>query len=200
MWVVKLGGSLHSSDYLKRWLEEISQHGRGQVVLVVGGGPFADVVRDSQKQHHYDDRTAHNMAMLGMQQYAEMIANISPTLTLTYDIASIHKVLDEDGIPVWMPYNMLINETAIQPDWNMTSDGLATWLAEQMNIQQLLFIKSVPLPEGPFSYQKLSQAGLIDEYSANYLEKNKIDLHWLSREKSAQFSNVLQGKSGQLKF
>ena len=50
MIVLKLGGSLLSQATLVEFLDLARQYGKGQVVIVPGGGVFADQVRLTQKQ------------------------------------------------------------------------------------------------------------------------------------------------------
>ena len=45
MWVVKIGGSLSHDPMLRKWLVELCEVGGGRVVIVPGGGDFADKVR-----------------------------------------------------------------------------------------------------------------------------------------------------------
>ena len=50
MIVLKLGGSLLSSSILLDYLQLASEQGQGKVVIVAGGGIFAEQVRLSQQQ------------------------------------------------------------------------------------------------------------------------------------------------------
>ena len=70
MWVVKIGGSLSRDPLLKRWLSELCDFGGGRVLIVPGGGGFADQVREHQAVWEFDDVAAHNMAVLAMAQHA----------------------------------------------------------------------------------------------------------------------------------
>ena len=63
MWVVKLGGSLAYSPELPHWLSALAHT---DAVIVPGGGPFADTVRDAQQIWRFDDATAHAMALLAI--------------------------------------------------------------------------------------------------------------------------------------
>ena len=47
--VVKLGGSFAFSVHLRAWIEAIAACA-GRVVIVPGGGPFADTVRAAQQE------------------------------------------------------------------------------------------------------------------------------------------------------
>ena len=71
MIVVKLGGSLSQSDALIKCLNSIEQRYAGSAVVIVpGGGAFADQVRMAQQHWQFNDETAHRMAILAMQQMA----------------------------------------------------------------------------------------------------------------------------------
>ena len=45
MWVVKIGGSLLGSPELERWLEVAAKFSDGNIIIVPGGGVFANAVR-----------------------------------------------------------------------------------------------------------------------------------------------------------
>ena len=49
MWIVKLGGSLLGAEELTHWLELLARYSDGKIIIVPGGGIFADAVREAQK-------------------------------------------------------------------------------------------------------------------------------------------------------
>ena len=63
--VVKLGGSFAGSVELPAWLDALARCA-GRVVVVPGGGPFAEAVRAAQPKMRFDDHAAHRMAVLAM--------------------------------------------------------------------------------------------------------------------------------------
>jgi len=77
--VLKLGGSYAFSPFLKNWIDAVKDCA-GCVVLVPGGGPFADAVRAAQPRMGFDDRAAHEMAVLAMDQYGCAIAHLGVPL------------------------------------------------------------------------------------------------------------------------
>src|SRR3546814_1733087 len=79
LWVVKLGGSLAGGPELTGWLDALAAGG-GSIVLVPGGGPFADAVRTMQRRWSFGDATAHHLALLAMEQYGLMLAGLQPVL------------------------------------------------------------------------------------------------------------------------
>src|SRR5215470_1768927 len=98
--VVKLGGSHARSRHLASWLDALSACG-GRAVIVAGGGPFADAVRATQPIMRFDDRAAHHMALLAMEQYALALASLQPRFTLAASIAAIRRALRADRVPIW---------------------------------------------------------------------------------------------------
>jgi hypothetical protein len=75
--VVKIGGGLLAHDgCLDRVLSTIADVAADDSVLIVpGGGPFADAVRDQDRRVGLSDDAAHWMAVLGMDQYAHLIVS-----------------------------------------------------------------------------------------------------------------------------
>ncbi len=80
MRVVKLGGSLLRDPLLPAWLDRIA--GAGRCAVVPGGGAFADAARAAQAHWRVDDVAAHNMAVLGMAQFAHLLHGLAPRLAL----------------------------------------------------------------------------------------------------------------------
>lgn len=162
MWVVKLGGSLASSKELPRWLEVIATAGAGKVVLVPGGGPWADNVRAAQKREGFDDRVAHRKALRAMEQYGRVLAATRPEFVLADSIVGIREVLKKDQVPVWMPYEIVVADSSIPENWDVTSDSLAAWLADKLNASTLVLVKSFAIDEPQAAIEDMVSQGWVD--------------------------------------
>src|SRR5262245_16671636 len=103
--VVKLGGSLAFSDALRPWLKALAGCA-GHVVVVPGGGPFADAVRVAQPKMGFDDRAAHHMALIAMEQYGRALVGLGENLILAGSVAAIERALRDGRVPVWAPARM----------------------------------------------------------------------------------------------
>ena len=86
--VVKLGGSFAFSKHLRDWIEALAACA-GRVVIVPGGGPFADAVRSAQPRMGFDDAAAHHMALLAMEQCGRALASLNSVLSPA-DSADMH--------------------------------------------------------------------------------------------------------------
>jgi len=129
--IVKLGGSLASSPGLRAWLDVCASVGAGRMVIVPGGGPFADAVRALQPQQGFDDASAHRMALLAMEQFGRMLIGMHPRLVAADSASAIGYALARSEVPVWMPSAMALACADIPASWNVTSDSLAAWLASR---------------------------------------------------------------------
>ena len=186
LWVVKLGGSLAESPHLPRWLDALSQT---EAVIVPGGGPFADAVREAQACWGFDDHTAHHMAILAMRQYGLMLAGLNPKLMLA-ETQALYKHSSQARI--WLPDPRELDQAGIPVSWDVTSDTLAAWLTTEIQAANLLLVKSVALKPttSVYRFAQLLDQGWVDpvfeEYAANQCFQS-----WLCG--SDEFRRLAQG-------
>jgi 5-(aminomethyl)-3-furanmethanol phosphate kinase len=162
MWIVKIGGSLARSQGLDPWLEAVAG-AEGEARLVVpGGGPFADAIRGLQEGLAFDDRTAHRMALLAMQQLGLFLHAREPRLALVETPADIEALRPEGGAGVWLPWAMFGRDPEVPASWDATSDSMALLLAIRTRAHGLLLVKSAPLPAGEAPADSLAKDGILD--------------------------------------
>lgn len=190
MIVLKLGGSLLSKPNLQQWLALVSQQGQGQLVIVPGGGVFADQVRATQKQWQYSDKIAHQMAILAMHQMALLFKGLCADLVLTDKIDSITAALQKNKVPVWLPELAELEALGVAETWDITSDSLAVYLAKQLKAETVFLIKSVNIP-GNASLQQLTAAGIVDKACAETAEKLQLNVQCLQNNQLSFFETIL---------
>lgn len=159
--VVKLGGSLSVSGRLADVVALVAA-ARRPVVIVPGGGPFAEAIRALQKEEGFDDATAHGLALLSLNETAKLMFTLAPQrLVPTETLGEIDAVLASGRIPVWLPYKLSVDDAAIPHDWSATSDALAARLAERLDGAAVVLVKSVDAKLG-LKPQAHADAGLVD--------------------------------------
>ncbi|HMN38609.1 MAG TPA: uridylate kinase [Hyphomicrobium sp.] len=158
--VIKVGGSLAETGRLRGVLELITKATR-PVIVVPGGGQFADKVRDLQTVLRFNDAFAHRLAILGMHQMAEVFFAMQPRLAPADSPEGIARVLAVGHIPVWLPWQMCQDDKDIPADWTITSDGLAARLAERLGGLEVVLLKSVTAQAG-CTTQDLAEEGIVD--------------------------------------
>jgi 5-(aminomethyl)-3-furanmethanol phosphate kinase len=166
--VVKLGGSYAFSSALKSWIDAVAACA-GRVVVVPGGGPFAETVRVAQPKMGFDDRAAHEMALLGMEQYGCALASLGAGWRLAASAEAIRDALREGGVPVWSPTPMLRDANDVPWSWDVTSDSLAAWLAGRIGAKRVLLVKQLEPSPGRLRAADLVADGIIDPAFPRFL-------------------------------
>jgi aspartokinase-like uncharacterized kinase len=129
--VIKIGGSALGSRI------EIPADGR--ILIVPGGGPFADTVREVDSQFGLGDDAAHWAAILAMDQYAYALA------ALVRGARVVHSP-ESHGLPVLAPFKWLLETDPLPHSWDVTSDSISAWVAQEVGAKRLLLVK--PVSEG----------------------------------------------------
>ncbi|MBL8707541.1 MAG: uridylate kinase [Rhodospirillales bacterium] len=189
LWIVKLGGSLAGWPDLRRWVRLLGETHAVDLVVVPGGGPFADQVRAAQARWRFDDAAAHRMAILAMEQYGLMLASLSRgRMICGASPAAIRKALRDGVTPVWSPGAMCFADMRgarqIAQTWDMTSDSLAAWLAGRLRADHLVLVKSAPPPRGA-DMKALVRRGLVDRAFPRYAAAGRFGLSVVWREDRA---------------
>ena len=190
MWVIKLGGSLLSSGSLKDWLSIITEFDAGKLVIVPGGGVFAEQVRIAQKKWRFDDENAHQMALLAMEQYAYLLKSYAPVLHFSDSIEGIQRAVNLNQIPVWLPCKMINQYQELTPNWDLTSDSLALWLAGQLDAEHTLLVKSVSADD--MNSRQLSALNMVDGYFPEFVNKLESDSWWLDQNDMDNLKQLLK--------
>ena len=138
MIVIKIGGSLiRNARNLVRVLHEYALNEGERILIVPGGGIFADTVRTASETYYISDEAAHWMAILAMDQYAHYLTDGTPA-RLIAGIADPSSI--RTGASVLLVYDLLKifdsgneNGSGIAHTWNATSDTIAGWIASQLD-------------------------------------------------------------------
>lgn len=190
--IVKIGGSFASSPHLRDWVRALAGCA-GRAVIVPGGGPFADAVRSTQLRMGFDDRTAHHMALLAMEQFGRALAGCSSTLSPADSIEAIRHGLGIGRVPVWMPVRMVLDAEDIAPTWEVTSDSLAAWLGGRLGGARLFLVKHTPAPAERVKAEELAALGLVDQAFPLYLRNSALRAFVLGPCQHAAASAICAG-------
>ncbi len=174
MWVVKLGGSLWQSPHLPLWLDALAET---DAVIVPGGGPFADAVRHAQASWHFDDRTAHHMAILAMRQYGRMLMGLCPRLAGADSPQALREL--KGRARVWLPLPEPLDDAGIPASWDITSDSLAAWLAGRVDASNLLLVKSVSAPGRSGLLPTIESAAYTEASSGEMSCEQLVNRNWI---------------------
>ena len=138
-WVVKVGGSFGARPAaLRRLMETLAATARRHALLVVpGGGSFADEVRRVDRRFRLSDSAAHWMAILAMDQYGHLLQRLAPGSTLVRH----RRDLRRGRLNVLAPAAWLLRADPLPHSWDVTSDSIAAWIAGALRAPRLMLVK-----------------------------------------------------------
>ena len=143
--VIKIGGGLlavpDALDHVVQTLRSVCTTDR-RLLVVPGGGPFADAVRDVDAAMPLDASAAHWMAILGMDQYAYLLASRLPNARFTERLEELASIHATGGLPVFAPSRLLRAVDPLPHCWDVTSDSIAAWISHHLRATQLILIKT----------------------------------------------------------
>ena len=192
MIVVKLGGSLLGSPELPIWLSTIASHSDGHVVIVPGGGVYADAVRTAQVTAGFCDSTAHHLALLAMDQFGHTLVALEPRLVLARNELEIAECSWQHRGIVWLPSGMVLADERIPQNWNVTSDSLSAWFAARIKARNLILVKSFDhAPE--LDLQQQAEQDLVDPLFPEFAKHLICPIVTLGKKEINHFSRILNG-------
>ena len=141
--VVKVGGALLAHPaHIDAVLAALDQAaGASRLLIVPGGGPFADAVRDVDRRFALSDDAAHWMAVLAMDQYAHLLASRLSVAALAWNPTDIATALERRRLPVLAPSRWLREADPLPHSWDVTSDSIAAWVAGAVGAARLVLVK-----------------------------------------------------------
>ncbi len=141
--VVKIGGGLAAvPGALDRVCQEVSAAApRHQIIVVPGGGPFADAVRLFDQCFHLSPHAAHWMALLAMDQYGHALVDRIPGAVLVEEPGSLLDCVRQGSVAVLAPSRWLRSADVLPRSWEVTSDSIAAFVAGAVDAARLILIK-----------------------------------------------------------
>jgi 5-(aminomethyl)-3-furanmethanol phosphate kinase len=139
--VVKIGGGLlrdQGLEGLRRACAEVIEMAARRPVLVVpGGGPFADAVRAVDERVGLDDATAHALALRAMDQLGVLLRPLLPAAQPLADLVAPQALALLEVAPAFM------GRPGVPESWTVTSDSLAVLAARAIGADEAVLLKPI---------------------------------------------------------
>jgi aspartokinase-like uncharacterized kinase len=139
--VLKIGGGLlrdEGIEGLRRACAEVGALAAGRRVLVVpGGGPFADAVRAIDARVGLTDEVAHVLALQAMDQFGTLLRS------LLRDAEPRAGLVAPRGLAVLGVEAAFAGRPGIPASWSVTSDSLAVLAAAAIGAEEAVLLKPV---------------------------------------------------------
>jgi len=163
--VLKIGGSLSRGNGLRALCREIGRLSEHYSLMVVpGGGDFAEQVREADRRYHIVETAAHCMALLAMDQYGYLLNQLIEGSLLTADLHLARESAESGRAAILLPSALVIKEDPLPHSWQVTSDTIAAWVSHRAGSRRLVLLKDV---DG-----LMRQDGLIEELTVKQLDEH----------------------------
>jgi len=191
--VVKLGGGLareRGDNALRAWCAALGTAARRYPVLVVpGGGRFADAVRAEDRRFGLRASTSHRMAVLAMDQFGLVLADLVPRAATCRDLTDVAAPTEQGHAAILLPAALVLSANDLPESWEVTSDSIATWIAGRADARRVVLVKGVEAlyardPSEPIAHltpqrlaelQRAGQAGGVDGHLASVLQSTGVE-------------------------
>ena len=189
MVVIKIGGSLQSSRYVKLWIKSIKLYRNTSFLLIFGGGKYADNIRKEQVDLKYSDYEAHKLAIGAMIKFTKETLKDLEEFTVVKSINNIDRMHHKRKLMVWMPSIDEIDNFDIPKNWDTTSDAIALVVSKTLNCP-LLLVKSVNFNKKKFLNPFFLKKNLLDKYCENNYKNFSQKISIASREKFYKLEKI----------
>ncbi|MHA1903182.1 MAG: amino acid kinase family protein [Candidatus Thorarchaeota archaeon] len=209
--VLKIGGSLATDpknlNNLLKTIAEIKLSGNSSFIIIPGGGPFADAVREFQNTLELSEDSAHWMAILAQDQYGHLLAEGIPNAKLVEIPEEIFGSLDV-GVNIILPYRFLRMRDELPHSWKVTGDSIALWFGIVLKSDYVVLLKSVDgiTTTGIDGKSKhldevkagdlgiIDRAGVVDNHFAELVPRFEGEILILNGRNPERLSSFLLGK------
>jgi aspartokinase-like uncharacterized kinase len=209
--VIKVGGSLaETPGVLKELCVEVSQIAKKYSILVIpGGGKFADAVRELDSKFALPAAISHKMAILAMDQYGLLLSHLIPDGCTCESLQDAKRLIKSGGVTVFLPSKSLSREDPFEPSWDVTSDSIAAYFAIKLKAKKLILATDVDgiFVENPKKNPhskllkevsaeellKINGRTSIDRFLPRFLLKNQLECYVVNGNYPKRIGDILAG-------
>jgi aspartokinase-like uncharacterized kinase len=211
--VIKIGGSLTSdSTALRALCVELGRAAeRFRLLVVPGGGEFADVVRAVDTRFALTSQVSHRMAVLGMDQFGLLLSDLIPRARVAFSLGVVEGLSGVGRVVILLPSRLVFRARSLPASWDVTSDSIAAYVAGRLGASKLILITDVdgvftgnPKMDGyaellsDVSASGLLELGLrtsVDRFLPKMLLKFGLDCFVVNGRFPERVSQVLTGET-----
>jgi aspartokinase-like uncharacterized kinase len=203
--VIKVGGSLSRGDNLRILCRRLAALGSQYRLLVVpGGGPFADTVREYDNRFRLTKTASHWMAVLAMDQFGYLLSDLIPYSEPVRGLETACEIALAGRIPVLLPGDLLRKADSLPHSWKVTSDSISAWVTKLAGVTRLVLLKDVdglyingPTRNGDrtlvdhITFDQLAACDGVDPYLSTLIGDGCLDLWIINGNKPRRMEELL---------
>jgi len=202
--LIKIGGSLtYEAEPLLKALKNYAREKNKKIVIIPGGGDFADVVRKIDKTLNISNSLSHKLAIKCMDLIGEVYAEIGDIKA--YDtLFDLKREIEKEKIAILLPSKILLSTDIAEHSWAITSDSLSLYIGKLLDVREVIIATDVDGIYDKFPGGKLLNIinandikGLtsVDEKFPILLKKFKMNAYVVNGRYPERVINILERKN-----
>jgi aspartokinase-like uncharacterized kinase len=182
-----------------------------KIVVVPGGGPFADQVRLQDKRLGLSAKASHRMAILAMDQFGLLLCDLLKNAAATTTLRMAINFAGRRQLPVILPSRFPSALSSLRVSWDVTSDTIAACLAGHLRARRLILVTDVDglFTKNPkknpdaklirrISLEELSRSSTrtcVDKALPSQLRNSRLDTWILNGLQPERFDLLMRGET-----
>ncbi|ABR56960.1 [5-(aminomethyl)furan-3-yl]methyl phosphate kinase [Methanococcus aeolicus] len=202
--IIKIGGSLtYSVNELLNKLKDFCNTSGKKIIIVPGGGQFANVVRELHEKTELNEDGAHMLATKSTDLIGLYFSEISG-ITAVDNLYDAKKILNKENIVIILPSKIVLATEELPHSWELTSDSISAYIAKCLDIHSIIIATDVDgiyttYPEGKLlntiNVKTLKGFTSVDSYISTMLLKHNIECFVVNGKHPMRIINILKNNS-----
>ena len=149
-----------------------------KVILIPGGGSYANFIRNLDAKLKISDDLSHWMAIFAMNWNGIAISQKYPDLKCINYINELKE--SKELISIFLPFDFLYQTDELPHSWDITSDSITLYIASQLGLKECYLIKDV---DGIISSKNKLLRELTTHDYKNLINRNDLAIIKSNQEK-----------------
>jgi 5-(aminomethyl)-3-furanmethanol phosphate kinase len=208
-WVLKIGGSLFPEKAIDICRVLVNENDvNAKILIICGGGKFANKVRDYNEQIGFSNTANHRSAIMCMDIIGTLLADKLEGLETVNTLEDAMKVSEQGKIPVLNSYSLMEDHDPLEHSWRVTSDSIALYISNLLKAKLLIatdvdgIYTHDPINDGAklidiISAKKLLNFGetSVDEFLPELLIRYQSECYVVNGKYPERILSIIKGKS-----
>jgi aspartokinase-like uncharacterized kinase len=211
-WVIKIGGSLFPARAIELCEAIVgmnnSDRSPPKILLICGGGRFANKIREYDEDFKFSNTANHNSAIMCMDIIGTLLADKVKGLKAVKSIENAESIADQGNFPVLIPSNIMESHDPLEHSWKVSSDSIALYLSNLLKAKLLIatdvdgIYTHDPSHDGAklikfISAKKLLNFGetSVDEFLPELLIRYKSNCYVVNGKHPDRVISIIEGRS-----
>jgi len=198
VYVLKIGGSL--TNNAEKLLQSLEKSGE-KIVIIPGGGNFANNVRTLHENGKITDISAHKLATLCTDITGTYFSEISGIKTAD-NLFDAKKILQNESIVIILPSKIILSTDELPCSWEVTSDSFAGYITKLLKSKTLIIATDVDgiydkYPEGKLlntiNTKTIKGFTSVDKHLPKLISEYGIECFVVNGNHPERINNIFKG-------